>query len=261
MGSAIFVGGFIGLLLWLASRNAGAAEPVVKTVDPPPVPVSKKACKDCMCPDATITLQQAQAALIKLKILPATTASGKPGADGVCGTMTTTAIRNFQASRKLVVSGFVDAPTSAALLQEANAPTPDPKSTTDSSAGNTYEEDYTDGCNAGSKDASASIDAYWDNWTYGNPLADVYVKRDNYDSVSDAWDDGYRDCFDSSLTQSGFSIDEDGVMSVTSLTENPLTNEKVTIIGDTLPSSGSGGQQTRVAGLRKDAILRRAARR
>lgn len=245
MGTMLAIGGVIGLILWLS----GAGSPVPpkndedkkKVVPPPPAP-GTEGCSNCMCPDATIDLKTAQKVLINLGMLPAKTASGNPGADGHCGPMTTNAIRNYQYSRALAVTGFINKETSDGLLGES-VPASGPTTAEKDAA-----KDYADGCNAGSKDASLSV---------ANGSEVIHA---NYnESASTAWHQGYRDCLASSLTGSGYTTDEDGNL----FYSDDSAEGTSTWIGDTLgsPDAGVAGVARTRSVSRANTIRSRAAHR
>lgn len=79
----------------------------------------------CATADAlkTTSLKDLQSALIKAGTLAATTPSGKPSADGICGEMTRAATRSFQSKNGLPATGTIDAATAAKLgASTARAP-------------------------------------------------------------------------------------------------------------------------------------------
>lgn len=191
MPSAPVVIGAIGLITYGFYKlfGGGSTTPKKEPEPEPPTPEPGKDDWSAVCFDAAAAKQgwtttSIQGALAKLGYSPGLI-------DGICGKNTKTAITKFQADYALGALGYVNEATGLALTNALE----DLKI----KAGGAYDPAaYAEGCNQGSIDANATINAYG-----MDKSRDVSGMKKDYAI-------GYRECFMKTLAARGWSVDEDG---------------------------------------------------
>lgn len=219
MPSAPVVIGAIGLITYGFYKLFGGGsttpkkEPEPPEPGPPPEPGKdddwSAVCFDAAAAKQGWTTTSIQGALAKLGYSPGLI-------DGICGKNTKTAITRFQTDYALGALGYVNEATGLALTNALE----DLKI----KAGGAYDPAaYAEGCNQGSIDANATINAGGTDKS-----RDVSGMKKDYAI-------GYRECFMKTLSARGWEVDEDGNFSEKWWDEvDQYETGDVIIMGDTL---------------------------
>lgn len=192
MPSAPVVIGAIGLITYgfyklFGGGGGGTPKPKPEPDEPDVLPKKDDwagVCFDAAAAKQGWTTSSIQGALAKLGYSPGLI-------DGICGTNTKKAITSFQSDYALGAIGYVNEATGLALTNALEDLKIKADGAYDPAA-------YAEGCNQGSVDANATINAGGTDKS-----RDVSGMKKDYAI-------GYRECFMKTLAARGWSVDEDG---------------------------------------------------